>query len=205
MKPHTIGIAVIAGASLLVTLRVMVGDEPVPAAVAPRAVATSAPTRSVVPIRDGAADQVRAELAALRTEVAQLHAGKPPRDKLSYDEQLELSQRRAAAKFAALETAFASDRRDPSWSPQAESKLRDAFAAASVGGGRLEDVSCGGTLCRYSVRFDSVARREEGSDAITGLARWGSRGFGGPAADDPLRFVFYVSRDRASFPAIAVE
>ena len=78
-----------------------------------------------------------------------------------------------------LERAFANDRRDPSWSPQAESKLRSAFAVAEVTGGRLEEVGCGATLCRYSVRFDSVAQREDDSGAITGLARWGSHGFGG--------------------------
>jgi hypothetical protein len=202
MKPPTIWIAAIAASSLLlVTLRAMTPDEAAPAALPPRSAASSPPARYAVPIRHGTAD-VQAELAALRAEVAQLQAAKPPREQLSYDEQVALDKRRVAAKFATLEKAFASDRRDPSWSPQAESKLRDAFAAAEIAGGRLEDLSCGGTLCRYSVRFDSIAQREDGSDAITSLARWGARGFGGPVADDPQRFVFYVSRDRESFPTV---
>jgi hypothetical protein len=148
---------------------------------------------------------VHAELAGLRAEITQLRAGKPPREQLSYDEQVARNKRRAAAKFAALDKAFASDRRDPSWSPQAESKLRDAFAIADVAGGHLEELSCGGTLCRYSVRFDAVAQREDASDAITSLARWDSSGFGGPAADDPRRFVFYVSRDPASLPRVEAD
>jgi hypothetical protein len=203
MKPLTIGIAVIAASSLLlVARRQMVGDEPGPAAPPPRSVATPAPLRYAAPMRAGAGDQVHAELAALRADVAQLRAGKPPREQLSYGEQVALSKRRAVAKFAALDKAFASDRRDSSWSAQAESKLRDAFATADVAGGHLEELSCGGTLCRYSVRFDSVAQREDASDALTSLARWDSSGFGGPAADDPRRFVFYVSRDQESFPTL---
>jgi hypothetical protein len=206
MKPRTIGIAVIAASSLLlVILRGMVRDEQVGAGPPPRSVASPTPARYPVKIRHGAGDQLRDELAALRAEVAQLHAGKPRPEQRTREEQLAIDQRRAAAKTAVLENAFANDHRDASWSPQAESKLRDAFGAADVAGGRLEELGCGATLCRYSVRFDSVAQREDGSGAITGLARWGSRGFGGPDPADPLRFVFYVSRDRESFPNVAVD
>jgi len=206
MKARTIWIAAIAASSLLLaTLRGMARDEPGPATPPPRVAASPPAARFAVPIRDGTTDDVRTELAALRAEIVQLHARKSPREQRTLEEQLALDRRRAAIRTAALEKAFVSDRRDPSWSPQAESKLRTAFAAAEVTGGRLEELGCGATLCRYSVRFDSVAQREDGSGAITDLARWGSHGFGGPDPADPLRFVFYVSRDRESFPIVAVE
>jgi len=205
MKPRTIWIAAIAAPSLLVmVLRLSADADRPPAApppAPPPAVAPPAASR-VLSIPAGAGDRDRAELAELRADVARLGSPPAPREQLSWEEQYALDERRAGVKTAVLERTFAADRRDPSWSPHAERKLRDAFAAADVPGGRLEDVSCGATLCRYSVVFDSIAQREDGSGVIPVLARWPSRGFGGPARDDPRRYIMYVSRDPESFPAV---
>jgi hypothetical protein len=201
MRPRTIWIAAIAASSLLlVTLRGMAHqiDDP-PAKQAASATPSSAAARAIT-IHDGTDEQVRVELAELRADVSKLGGATQP--ELTYEEQRARDEHDAAEVQAQLAKKFAADDRDPSWSAQAERSLRDAFAAAHVAGGRLEELGCGATLCRYSVAFDSVTQREDGVDAITTLAHWDSRLFGGPVADDPRRFVVYVSRDPDSFPPL---
>lgn len=202
MKARTMWIAAIAAPSLLVALRWMARGDDTPPIPSPTLAASSPPASRALSLRDGTAYEVRAELAELRAELARLGAAPRPREELSLDEQHELSARRAAAKAAVLAKAFAADQRDPSWIPQAEHSLRQAFAAAAVPGGRIEELGCGATLCRYTVRFDSTGQRDDGIGAITELAHWDSRGFGGPSPDDPRRYVVYVSRDPGSFPAV---
>ena len=163
----------------------------------PSAPAVTRPlVRPVVTLRDGATARVEGELAELRAEVARLgEAPAPaPKEELTPDEQQARDERRILAK------TFAADTRDPSWSPQTERALRDAFAAAALPGARLAEVSCGSTLCRYTVAFDSIEQRDEGAGALFGLPQWDSNGFGNLAPDDPLRYVVYASRDPETLP-----
>src|SRR5262245_33424123 len=130
MRAPMIAIAAAAASSLLL-LYGMTRDEPAPAALPSRARAAPPPTaiarapaeRPATPAHETTADGVHVELAAL-------HARRAPREQRTWEEELALDRRRTAARTAVLEKAFASDRRDPSWSLQAESKLRSAFAAA---------------------------------------------------------------------------
>lgn len=204
MRPRTIWIAAIAASSLvLVTLRGMVLDAGGPPAQPPSTATPPPGAARTVTIYSGATDDVRSELADLRADVSRLGgAPKAKEPELSPEEQRAFDERRASQTHAVLAKAFAADARDPSWSPQVERSLREAFTAAQVPGGRLEEVACGSTLCRYSVVFDSLAQREDGIDAITALARWDSRMFGGPTPGDPQRYVVYVSRDAESFPPL---
>ncbi|HSK02263.1 MAG TPA: hypothetical protein VK932_13520 [Kofleriaceae bacterium] len=177
-------------------------EEPAPA-VAPAPAAGPVAPRAI-PVHGGAAARVQGELAELRAEVSRLGAAPAPEpaEALSPEEEQARGDQRVAEQTALLAKAFAADVRDPGWSPQTESALREAFAAAAVPGARLEEVACGGTLCRVTVAFDSIERRDEGVGAVAGLVRWDAIGFGDASPDDPLRYVVYASRDRESFPAV---
>jgi len=204
MKLRTFSIAAGAPLLLLVALRPW-SDDAAPAgspapAVAPRA-------HALPDGRDRAAARVQRELAELREEVSSLgpaaarQEDRPPARELSPEEQQEQDQQRVAAQASLLVKTFAADPRDPSWSPQAERSVRDAFATAALPGARLDEVACGGTLCRITVSFDSIERRDQGFAAVVELARWPTRGFGDVSPEDPLRYVVYAARDQESFPA----
>jgi hypothetical protein len=205
MKLRTILIA--AGAPLLVlmVLRPWAGDAAPDAR--PASAAVPRPAVGAFPAgRDRAVDGVRAELAELRADVSRLGpAPAPAPAEAEEPEPEELRARddqRSAAKAALLARTFAADARDPSWSPQAERAVRDAFAAAALPGARLDEAACGATLCRVAVVFDSIEHRNDGYGGVIELVRWPSRGFGRVSPDDPLRYVFYASRDQASFPRV---
>jgi hypothetical protein len=126
----------------------------------------------------------------------------PATEELSPQEQREDDDRRLAKQASLLAKTFAADRRDPMWSPQAERAVRDQFATTALAGARLDEASCGATLCRVTVAFDSVAHLREGFNSVVELVRWPSRGFGDVSPDDPLRYVFYASRDPAAYPTV---
>jgi hypothetical protein len=200
MKLRTILIAAGAPLLVLVVVRPWAGEAAPAARPAP---AVARPVLGAVPVpagRDRAVAGVRAELAELRADVSRLGPAAAPAEEPSPEEQRARDDQRSAAKAALLAQAFAADARDPSWSPQAELAVRDAFAAAALPGARLDEAACGATLCRVAVVFDSIEHRNEGYGGVIELVRWPSRGFGRVSPDDPLRYVFYASRDQASFP-----
>jgi len=203
MKLRTILIAAGAPLILLGVLRPWAGDTaPTTSsapAVAPPTAAQPLPFRDD---RDHTAVGVRAELAELRAAVSRLGAAAAPKEELSPEEQRVRDDQRVAAHTALLAGTFAADARDPNWSPQAEFSVHGAFAAAALPGARLDEVACGAALCRITVAFDSIEHRDEGFGAVVELVRWPSRGFGDVSPDDPLRYVFYTSRDRESFPSL---
>lgn len=200
MRPRTILIAAGASLLLLLLLRPWAGGTSTTAS-PPRAVAAREVPRGL-PLRDAAADRVRAELAELRADVSRLGAAPVPKDVPSPEEAQARYEQRVATQTALLVQAFAADGRDPSWSPQTERVLRDAFAAAPPPGARLEEVMCGARLCRVTAAFDSAERREEGAGALFGLIRWRSFAFGDASPEDPRRYVLYAARDRESFPRV---
>lgn len=207
MRPRTILLAASASVVLALALVLVLAlrpwaDEPAPV-VTPAPAAGPVVTRAV-PVHGGAAARVQGELAELRAEVSRLGAAPAPapEEALSPEEQQARGDARVVQQAALLAKTFAADVRDPGWSPQTESAVREAFAAAAVPGARLEEVACGGTLCRFTVAFDSIERRDEGAGAVVGLVRWDAIGFGDVSPDDPLRYVVYASRDPDSFPSV---
>jgi hypothetical protein len=199
MKPRMIMIAAGASLVLLLVLRAWTDDAAPAANPAPT---VGPPARSAFPLRDGATARVQSELAELRAEVSRLGAPAAPKEELSPEEQRAHHDQRAAVQAALLAKAFAADTRDPSWSPQTEHALRDAFAAAALPGAQLEEVACGAKLCRFTAAFESIERRDEGIGAMLGLIRWRSLGFGDASPDDPRRYIVYAARDPESFPSI---
>jgi hypothetical protein len=109
---------------------------------------------------------------------------------------------RAERQARELATAFAADRRDPSWSGQTELQLRTAFTGLAIDGARLDDLACGTRLCRFVVAFDSLERRDERIGDVMGMTRWRTRSFGDASPEDPKRYVVYAARDRESFPMV---
>lgn len=203
MKPRTILMAASAALILLVVWRPWAGDEAPAAGRQAPAVrhAPEVPRARAFP-DDRASAFVRSELAELREEVTRLGSGVAPAVEPSPEEQQERTDRRDAAQAALLVKTFAADTRDPSWSPDAERSVRDAFAAAPLPGARLAEVACGTAMCRITVAFDSIGHRDESFAAVTELVHWPTRGFGDVSPDDPLRYVFYASRDHTSFPDV---
>jgi hypothetical protein len=199
MKPRTI---MIAGGALvlLLVLRPWADDAAPVEDPAPPAAAPVAP-RAFTP-RGGTIARVPREPAEVRARASRRDADPARNDELTPDEQQAHHDRRAAAQAVLLAKAFAADGRDPTWSPQTEDALRDAFAAAAPPGARLEEVACGATLCRFTAAFDSIAERDEGVGALLGLVRWRSLGFGNPSPDDPRRYVVHAARDPESFPSV---
>lgn len=137
------------------------------------------------------------------------HAPRPtrPRVDLPVDdrplaEQKTIADDRDARQAVALANAFAVDPRDPIWSAQAESSVREAFAESGLQSARLDGVTCGTTLCRFTVAFESVEQRDDHVGTVVGLVRWKARGFADVAPDDPRRYVVYASRDPESFPSV---
>ncbi len=206
MKPRTLLMAASVPLVLLVAWLLRASQEAPAAggeAPATRPAPAAAPRARAFPDgRDLAAAGVRSELAELREEVSRLGSAAAPAEPRSPEEQQARDDQRVAAQAALLVKTFAADPRDPSWSPDAERSVRDAFAAAALPGARLHEVACGSTLCRITVSFDSIDHRNESFAAVVELARWPSRGFGDVSPDDPLRYVFYASRDQESFPAV---
>lgn len=202
MKPRTILIAASAPMILLAVLRPWAGDAAPAASPAPTA---APPSRALLGGHDLAAAGVRAELAELRADVSRLGAAPPPKEELTPEEQRARDRQRAAAQAALLAKTFAAETRDPTWSPQTEGLVREAFEAAALPGARLDEAACSATLCRVTVAFDSIERRDEGFGAVIELVRWPSRVFGDVAPGDPLRYVLYASRDPQSFPDVTGE
>ena len=206
MKPRTLLVAASAALILLVVWRPWAGEEAPGAgekAPAVRPASELAPRARAGPDGpDRAAARVRGELAELREEVSRLGSAAAPAERPSPEEQQARADRRDTAQAALLVKTFAADTRDPSWSPDAERLVRDTFAAAPLPGARLAEVACGTALCRITVAFDSIEHRNESFASVVQLAPWPSRGFGDVSPDDPLRYVFYASRDHGSFPDI---
>lgn len=199
MKPRTILIAASAPLILLVVLRPWAGDAAPAASTAP---AVAPPPRTRLDARALAGEGARAELAELRADVSRLGAAPTPKEELSPEEQRARDRQRTATQAALLARTFAAEARDPTWSPQAERSVREAFAASAIPGARLDEAACGATLCRVTVAFDSIGHRDEGFGAVIELVRWPARGFGDVSPVDPLRYVFYASRDPESFPGV---
>jgi hypothetical protein len=199
MKFRTMLIAASTLVLALVLVRSWLGDSPSAtsraAETAPR---PEAHRRTVAHGPDRADDRIESE--ERRPAPSRLGAAATPAEELSPEERRARDDRHDVAQAALLTKALATAARDPTWSPQAERSVRDAFTAAALPGARLAEAACSATLCRVVVAFDSLDHRNEEFSHVIGLVRWPSQGFGAVSPDDPLRYVFYASRDKTGLP-----
>jgi hypothetical protein len=123
-------------------------EAPSPAAHAPAASASpGAPQPAPQPPRPAAAPVPAAPAAASSSELIAL----PPRRDRPH---LTAAQTRAGSPGKILGHAFAREKPDPTWSPDAEASIRKITSAAQLVGQELLGVECRRSICKLQMRYE---------------------------------------------------
>ena len=161
------------------------------------------------------AGALRAELSRLRARVAALEgataatgsangdveeatreAAPAPTPTPSYADQVSAALEQEKRDVKRLETTLAAEPRDSAWARDYEQEIAAAMDAEVFAGSRLQETSCGSTLCRSLVEHDSMQAMETFEAQIANHSPDNQGGFyqRREAGDGRFEHVFFLAR-----------